>query len=178
MDLKLKDKEIPREGLSLFQTSLVYLEENPASGKKTVKQSEGECIISQSGGVGIFGMYGDASQTHKVDNNRWHRVVVSVRCVNEGKGEMKTWIDSKPCAVVKKDAFLNEGRFALDIDNFFYLFSSSKQNMMAGGVLLRYVKITLGVMTDETVKINHANELLISMFEIEKEAKMAEQAKG
>ncbi|KAH9261268.1 hypothetical protein BASA81_000972 [Batrachochytrium salamandrivorans] len=174
-DLKLKT-EPSRDGLSLFQTSLVYTEENPASGRKTTKQSDGECVVGGNCGVGIFGQFGDVVRA-KLDCESWKRVVVSVRNVTEGKGEMRTWIDSVPCAVVKRDAFAVDGRFAVDGESL-YLFSSQKPGMMPGGVLLRTVRVQHGASTDETVKMQHAKDKVISMFEIERLEKAEEERRG
>ena len=46
MDIKVND-DIPRDGISLFQTDLAYTEENAVSKSKSVKQSEGECTINR-----------------------------------------------------------------------------------------------------------------------------------
>lgn len=174
-DLKLKS-EPSRDGLSLFQTSLVYTEENPTSGRKTTKQSDGECVVGGNGGVGIFGQFGDVVRA-KLDCESWKRVVVSVRNVTEGKGEMRTWIDTVPCAVVKRDAFAVDGRFAIDGESL-YLFSSQKPGMMPGGVLVRTVRVQHGASTDETVKMQHAKDKVISIFEIERLEKAEEERRG
>jgi len=175
LDIKLKN-EPPREGLALFQTSLVFLEENPSSGRKTVKQSDGEAVIGSNGGVGTFGTLGDTSKV-KVDVGRWRRVCVSVKNVSEGKGELRTWIDGVPCAVIRRDAISTDSRFSLDGESL-YLFSSQKASMMPGDVLVRTVRVTFGESNDESVKLQHAANKIISMHEEEREATAKEQARG
>lgn len=175
-DVKLK-REAPREGLALFQTSLVYTEENPSSGRKTIKQSDGECVIGSNGGVGVFGQLGDVTKA-KIIPDRWRRVVISIKNVGDNtKGEMRTWIDSVPCAVIKRDAFQADGRFALDAESL-YLFSSQKASMMPGDILLRYIRIERGFSTDELVRENHATDKVLSMHEEERAERAEEQRKG
>jgi MOSC domain-containing protein YiiM len=53
------EHDIPRCGLSLFQTQLVHIEENSRTGKKKTTLSDGECVLNREGGVGVLGVYGD-----------------------------------------------------------------------------------------------------------------------
>jgi hypothetical protein len=61
MDIKVIG-EIPRDGFSLFQTALVHTKEDKRTGKLSFNQSEGECQVSQLGGVGAFGTFGDTTK--------------------------------------------------------------------------------------------------------------------
>ena len=61
MDIKVRD-EIPRDGLSLFQTALVHAKEDKRTGKLSFNRSEGECVVSHTGGVGLFGTFGDTTK--------------------------------------------------------------------------------------------------------------------
>ena len=90
-----------------------------------------ENICLRKGGVGLFGSFGDTARV-KLSRGRWHRVVAAVKCAkNKGdggegkakKGELHTYIDAKPAALVRQDAIAAGGRFALDCDGL-YLFSS------------------------------------------------------
>lgn len=149
MDIKIhKDEEIGRDGLSLFQTQLLHTEENSKTGKKIIKQTDGECSVNQAGGVGTFGTFGDVTRA-KVEVGQWKRVVISVKCAAGGnKGEMRTWVDTEPGVVLKDEAITAEGRFAIDPEGLF-LFSSAKPSMMPGAVLgiikyfsVKYLNIT------------------------------------
>jgi hypothetical protein len=128
MDIKLKN-DLPRDGLSLFQTALIHMEENPRTGRKKLKQSDGECVINTEGGVGVFGTFGDVA-TARVDKDIWKRVVICVKCANEKQGVVRTWIDSIPCATVRHEEIIKDGRFAIDPEQLF-LFSSSKVSFIS-----------------------------------------------
>jgi hypothetical protein len=126
MDIKLIE-DPPRDGMALFQTALVHGKENKRTGKFTLTKSDGECIINQAGGVGMFGTYGDISKS-KVETGHWKRVVVSVKCGNGekgSKGEMRTWVGTETGAVLKEDTIVADERFAIDPDGL-YLFSSAQ----------------------------------------------------
>lgn len=131
MDMKLLE-EPPREGISLFQTALIHTEENKRTGKTTLKRSDGECIVSQGGGVGMFGTYGDTSKA-RVSVGVWKRVVITVKCAEQTgeKGEMRTWVGTEPGVVLKEDSIVANERFAIDPENLF-LFSSAQASMMPG----------------------------------------------
>jgi hypothetical protein len=60
MDVKLLE-EPAREGVSLYQTALIHAEESK-HGRHRLKQSDGEAIISSSGGVGVLGTFGDVTK--------------------------------------------------------------------------------------------------------------------
>jgi len=177
MDVKFYD-DIPRDGVSLFQTNLVHVQENKKSAHKNASQSDGECVVNSGGGVGCFGSYGDVSKV-KIEKQRWRRIVISVKNVQEGKGkgEMKTWIDAKSCASIKQEALVVEGRFAIEPDGL-YLFSSQKQTMMPGGIAIRSVRVESSCATDVEVKENRARDKVISMFNEEREAEVDQQRRG
>ena len=61
MDIQIDD-EVPRDGLSLFQTALVHSEDVGSSGKKRLQSSDGESMINSSGGVGVMGQFGDVTK--------------------------------------------------------------------------------------------------------------------
>lgn len=67
MDIKLLE-EPPREGISLYQTALLHVKENKRSGKTDISRSDGECMLNQAGGVGIFGTFGDTTKVGSVLN--------------------------------------------------------------------------------------------------------------
>ena len=71
-----------RDGISLFQTALIHNNTESRSGKNTLSRSDGECIINQTGGIGIFGTYGDTTKA-RLEPNVWRRVVVSVKCIDK-----------------------------------------------------------------------------------------------
>jgi len=77
IDMKLLEPP-SRDGISLFQTSLIHNTETK-NGKNTLTKSDGECIINQTGGIGIFGTYGDTTKA-RLESGLWRRVVVSVKC--------------------------------------------------------------------------------------------------
>jgi hypothetical protein len=60
MDVKLLE-EPAREGIALYQTALIHAEESK-HGRHRLKQSDGEAIISSSGGVGVLGTFGDVTK--------------------------------------------------------------------------------------------------------------------
>ena len=95
IDMKLLE-EPPRDGMALFQTALIHAEDDKRSGKTTFTRSDGECLINQAGGVGMFGTYGDTTRA-KVETNSWKRVVVTVKCGSSAseKGEMRTWVGTE-----------------------------------------------------------------------------------
>jgi hypothetical protein len=157
MDIKLLD-EIPRDGISLFQTALIHAKEDKRSGKATLSRSDGECMINQAGGVGMFGTYGDTTKA-RVERNLWRRVVVSISCTesqNE-KGEMRTWVGTEAGVVLKEDTIVANERFALDPDGLF-LFSSAQAAMMPGNIAIRTVRIQQVFSTDRDVKANRARD--------------------
>ena len=65
------------------------------------KQSNGEMVVNSDGGVGVLGTYGDITKA-AVEVGKWHRVVMAVKCASGGgnKGELRTWVDTVPAAVV------------------------------------------------------------------------------
>ncbi len=129
IDMKITE-EIPRDGCSLFQTALIHVKEDKRSGKTTMSRSDGEAMINQAGGIGVFGTYGDTTKS-KIEVGHWKRVVVTVSCTESAteKGEIRTWIGTEAGAVVKEDSIIANERFAIDPDGLF-LFSSAQSNMM------------------------------------------------
>jgi len=164
---------VPREGISLFQTALVHIEENARTGRKKLKQSEGECLINIDGGVGQFGKFGDSTST-RLSKDRWRRITVSVKCVAEGKGQMKTWIDTDTCVDISHESISKDGRFSLDADAL-YLFSSNKMAMMPGNIAIRLIKVEVGFAKDNSVINNRANDKIMSMFNEEREKELEKQ---
>jgi hypothetical protein len=160
MDIKLME-EPPREGISLFQTALIHSKENKRTGKTVLSKSDGECVVSQGGGVGMFGTYGDTTKA-RLDVGCWRRVVVSVKCVegaNE-KGEMRTWVNTEAGAVLKEDLIVANERFAID-PSALYFFSSSQSSMMPGNIAVRTIRIDASFSTDENVKANRARDKVL-----------------
>jgi hypothetical protein len=157
MDIKLLE-DPPREGLALFQTALIHSKENKRSGKTTLSRSDGECLINQAGGVGIFGTYGDTSRA-AVKTGGWKRVVIAVNCVEDAnaKGELRTWVGTEPGVILKEDAFNANDRFAIDPASFF-LFSSANPAMMPGNIAIRTVRIDQVFFNDGDVKSNRARD--------------------
>ena len=68
------------------------------------KQSNGEMVVNSDGGVGVLGTYGDITKA-AVEVGKWHRVVMAVKCASGGgnKGELRTWVDTVPAAVVSSE---------------------------------------------------------------------------
>ena len=70
-------------------------------------------VISQTGGLGIFGSYGDTTKAKsKIQPGEWRRVTVSVNCaegLNE-KGELRTWIGTEAGVVLKEEQFAANDR--------------------------------------------------------------------
>eukprot|EP01038_Epipyxis_sp_PR26KG_P004031 gene4031-5768_t len=177
MDIKIVE-ELPREGASLFQTALIHSKENKRTGKTTLSRSDGECVINQSGGVGMFGTYGDTTKA-KVEVGYWKRVVVAVKCSDKQKekGEMRTWVGSEAGVVLKEESITAGERFSLDPDNL-YLFSSAQNGMMPGGILIRTVRVEKKFATDQDVKANRALDKVLSRFDEERKKEVEEQRKG
>jgi hypothetical protein len=177
MDIKVVDG-LPREGLSLFQTALIHAGGVQKGGRGKLKQTDGEAIISSTGGVGILGSFGDVTKA-KVKLNRWHRVAISVKCSGDAKqkGELLTWIDAVGGAVVKSEAITANGRFSLDPAAIF-LFSSAQSSMMARTVAIRTVRVIARSTDDITAKADLARDRLVSMFNIEREREIDEQRRG
>lgn len=165
MDIKLLE-EAPRDGLALFQTALIHAKENKRLGKAAVSRSDGECIVNQAGGVGLFGSYGDTTEA-KVEVGVWKRIVVAVKCCEAGdkqkKGEMKTWIGTKSGAVIKEEAITANERFAIDPDSFF-LFSSAQTGMMPGKIAIRTVRVEKTFATDKYVLESRARDKVLQFI--------------
>ena len=68
LDFKLLDP-IPPGGLALYQTALCHATGGKDS-KGAVRQTDGECKISGSGGIGNFGTFGDTSES-KVEPHKY-----------------------------------------------------------------------------------------------------------
>ena len=177
MDIKLLE-EPPREGMALFQTALIHAGDNHKGGKSRLKSSEGEALVSSSGGVGVLGTFGDVTKC-RLKANRWHRVTVSVKCATDAKqkGEMLTWIDAATGAVLKSDSIISNGRFALDPSALF-LFSSSQHAMMARTVAIRTLRVEAKATTDIEAKQGLARDRVLSMFNLEREKEVDNQRKG
>ena len=178
MDIKVLDEGLPREGLALFQTALVHSGNAQRSGRVKLKQSDGEAIVSATGGVGVLGSFGDISKA-RVKVNRWHRVSVSVHCATDAKqkGEMMTWVDAASGAVVKSEAIASNGRFSID-PAAFYLFSSGQTGMMSRTVAIRTVRVTARCFEDVDAKAELATDRVLSMFNLEREREIDAQRKG
>ena len=157
MDIKLMESP-PRDGIALYQTALIHAKENKRSGKTTFTRSDGECLVNQLGGVGIFGTFGDTTKA-KLEVGIWKRVVIAVKCV-EGKnekGELRTWIGTEAGVVLREESLTANERFALDPDNLF-LFSSSQSAMMPGNIAIRTLRVEKYFATDEDVKSGRARD--------------------
>lgn len=176
-DIKLLE-EPPRDGLALYQTALIHSKENKRTGKIDISRSDGECMINQAGGVGIFGTYGDTTKAF-VKAGNWKRVVISVRNTDDpnGKGELKTWVGTDAGVVLKEDAFTTNDRFAIDPSSF-YAFSSAQSAMMPGKVAIRAIRIESKAFDDNDVKANRARDKLISRFDEDRKKEAEEQRKG
>ena len=157
MDLQLTAPP-PREGLSLFQSSLIYTTEDKKLGKVALQRSDGECLVNPSGGVGVFGTFGDITKA-RVAVDTWTRVVITAKCTAEDaeKGELRTWVNAEPGIVVKDGAIRSGERFAIDAEGLF-LFSSKTTSMMPGNVLVRCIRVDEVFSTDETVRTNRARD--------------------
>ena len=106
----------------------------------------------------MFGTFGDTSQARLVAGI-WKRIVISVKCTDsrEEKGEMRTWVGTKPGVYFKEDVFTCNGRFAIDPENF-YLFSSAQAAMMPGNIAIRTIRVEMAYATDDYVRRNHARD--------------------
>lgn len=112
---------------------------------------------------------------------------MSVKCAKKGegsgasgpaaKGEMHTFIDAKPAALVRQEAITAGERFALDCDGLF-VFSSRNPSMMPGGCLLRTVRVEAGFCSEAEVKEARARDKVISVFEQDRAAEVDAQRKG
>ena len=160
LDIKLLDN-IPNQGIALYQTSLIHSEENKRSGKTTFKKSDGETVISQNGGLGLLGTYGDTTKC-KLEVGLWKRVVVAVKCAESptDKGELRTWIGTEPGVILKEDIISSNERFAIDPDGLF-LFSAGQSAMMPGNIAIRSVRVEPVFMTDGEVLANRARDKVI-----------------
>lgn len=164
MDIKILE-EIPREGIALYQTALIHCEENKRSGKTALTRSDGECIVNQAGGVGMFGTYGDTTRA-RIEVGCWRRIVVTVNCAGSSgeKGEMRTWIGTEAGVVLKEESIVANERFALDPDGL-YIFSSAQASMMPGNIAVRTIRIESKFSTDQDVKTNRARDkVCINLF--------------
>jgi hypothetical protein len=157
MDVKFLE-EIPREGIALYQTALIHCEENKRSGKTALTRSDGECIVNQAGGVGMFGTYGDTTRA-RIEVGCWRRVVITVNCADSSgeKGEMRTWIGTEAGVVLKEETIVANERFALDPDGLFF-FSSAQAAMMPGNIAVRTIRVESKFSTDQDVKTNRARD--------------------
>lgn len=174
MDIKLQ--EMPCEGLALLQTALVHVDDNKgqANARGRIKQSDGEALVSPAGGVGILGYFGDAKASVKAD--RWHRVAISVKCSTDSKakGEMLTYVDAVPGAVVKSEVISANGRFAIDPKALF-VFSSSQHMMMNRTVAIRTIRVEAKASTDVDIKSGLARDRVLSMFNMQREKEVDEK---
>jgi len=162
MDIRIED-EIPQAGISLFQTELVHAEENERTKKVKTMQSEGECMINKSGGVGILGTFGDVAKA-KVETKKWTRIVICVTAASGGEsGTMETFIDAQPCATVAHTHITADGRFGLN-PSALYLFSSKNARMMPGNILVRRIHVENRAKSKEEVLDNFNSDRFLSMF--------------
>ena len=177
MDIKIQEPN--REGLSLFQTALVHVGDSKgqSNARARIKQSDGEALISPAGGVGVLGYFGDAKASVKAD--RWQRVAVSVKCSADikSKGEMLTFVDAVPGAVVKAEAISANGRFAIDPAAFF-VFSSSQSAMMSRTIAVRTIRVETKTSDEKDAKAGLARDRVLSMFNLEREREIDAQRKG
>lgn len=127
-------------------------------GKASINRSEGECIINQGGGLGMFGTFGDVTKA-KLKPGLWKRIVIAVRNVDgkNEKGEMRTWIGRESGVVLREETFGSNGRFAIDPETF-YLFSSTQSEMMPGNIAIRTLRVERAFATDEIVRENYARD--------------------
>ena len=171
----------------------------PPANHKTVRSSDGECVVNGAGGVGRLGNYGDVTKA-KVEVNRWRRVVITVDCGGKaavaqpgqpgqaaggagGKKQkatpkpasgMVTYVDSKTCAVVDGEGgeFSSKGRYAIDVDHGLFLFSSNDAAAMPGAVAVRYVRVEKVAMDSMTVEADRSRDRVISMYNEQREAEV------
>ncbi len=157
IDMKLLE-EPPRDGISLFQTALIHSVENKRTGKTTLSRSDGECLINQAGGVGLFGTFGDTTRA-RLEPGVWRRVVVAVKCTDKQneKGEIRTWVNTEPGVVLKEESIVANERFSIDPDNFF-LFSSAQSGMMPGSIAIRTIRVEMTFASDKDVRSNRARD--------------------
>jgi hypothetical protein len=97
-------------------------------------------------------------------------------------GEMRTYIDTKPCCTISGDAvaaqwFKKNGRFALDAKAL-YLFSSGNEAMMPGSIAVRYVRVSSKFSSPEDVKSMRARDKIISMYNENVKDTIDQQRKG
>ena len=165
IDMKLLDAP-PRDGVALFQTALIHSSENKRSGKTTLSRSDGECLINQAGGIGMFGTYGDTTKA-KLEPGIWKRVTVAVKCTDDqnGKGEFRTWVGTEAGVMLKEESITANDRFAIDPDNFF-LFSSAQTAMMPGNIAIRTVRVEMTFASDKDVKANRARDKVIGYLDL------------
>lgn len=163
IDMKLME-EPPRDGISLFQTALIHSAENKRTGKTTMTRSDGECLINQAGGVGLFGTFGDTTRA-RLEPGVWRRVVVAVKCTDKQneKGELRTWVNTEPGVVLKEESIVANERFSIDPDNLF-LFSSAQSNMMPGNIAIRTIRVEMSFASDKDVRSNRARDKVFPIF--------------
>lgn len=157
IDMKLNE-EPPRDGISLFQTALIHSAENKRTGKTTLTRSDGECLINQAGGVGLFGTFGDTTRA-RLEPGLWRRVVVAVKCTDKAndKGEIRTWINTEAGVVLKEESIVANERFSIDPDGFF-VFSSAQTGMMPGNISIRTIRVEMTFASDKDVRSNRARD--------------------
>jgi hypothetical protein len=125
--------------------------------------SDGECCVNSSGGVGILGSFGDVLK-RRVQTDRWHRITMAVTCAPAGnKGEFKTWVEDASMASLQHEMLVEGERFTIDPDGLF-LFSSGKQEMMPGKLLVRSIRVDQSMYTAENVKAARARDKIVSMY--------------
>ncbi len=179
LDFKLMDP-IPPGGLAVYQTALCHAA-GGKDAKGAVRQTDGECKISGTGGVGNFGTFGDTSEA-KIEPHQWNRLVITVACKGDGtdnkvKGEMMTYLNGVPCAKIKRKEISMRDRFSLN-DKELYLFSSSKVAMMGSTVAIRSVRIDSVCLSAPQVKSSKAQDKILSMHNENRERKIREQRRG
>jgi hypothetical protein len=160
IDMKLNE-EPPRDGISLFQTALIHSLENKRTGKTTLSRSDGECMINQAGGVGLFGTFGDTTRA-RLEPGAWRRVVVAVKCTDKQneKGEIRTWVNTEPGVVLKEESIVANERFSIDPDGFF-VFSSMQSGMMPGNISIRTIRVEMTFASDKDVRSNRARDKVL-----------------
>ena len=94
-------------------------------------------VSAQSTRQVVLEALGDITKA-SVKQDRWQRITIAVCCgpsMADSKGEMKTWVGAEPAAEIKHES-ISADRYALNPAALF-LFSSGKEAMMPGRMLIR-----------------------------------------
>ncbi|KAH8067982.1 hypothetical protein JL721_7202 [Aureococcus anophagefferens] len=156
----------PAGGLSLFQTALVHCEES-RGGRRRARVSEGEALVNGAGGVGALGTFGDTAKARgagPLAAGRRLRAAAAAGLWPRGgvkKGEVRTYVQATPLALVRHERVAANERFSLRSDGL-YLFSSRSEAMMPGGILLRTARVDLKAFDDGAVRRHRARDKVFS----------------